>query len=412
MAVGWLLCVCLLAWAAPPPALAITIPPGCTYDFLNFDFTCDYRSCLPLNGADFVPPPQMLTITNIYGTFLPEHFTNFSDVNQTAFDPNFDASLTLECYSSQGTGPSSLLTFNETTFNGMDWYQNLLIKNCEIEYLIPEGFKHLGNLNFLGFEGGYINYVSKDALKGLNIAPDPNAFTKLGELSFRDVDIIIGGFKEGFMDPLENMTALTVVHSRFVILLADAWKNLHRVHTLTLDDNPFTYLPQVAFRNMSSLNVVSMENIAWQCGCGNLWFIENFETHGISLTSEAICAEPADWAGKRAQNFWESKCAEFKCDTGNLPAMNMGTFCLTFLQIAVYGITVVAFLQMLALCWLCAKTKKQLKQQMEGDEDEDYDAKGVRTMTPRFPPPRMAAPRGHAHKAQQKMDTYGGLSFA
>lgn len=367
---------------------AIHEPTGCVYDYNEGIFTCDYRSCLPLNGSEFIPPPQRLVINNIYGTFTPTDFVEFANANITALDTNYDATLTLECY--WGSGPSSLLTFNETTFDGFTWYKNVHIKYCEIEYLIPRAFQYLETLNFLGFEGGYINYVSAEAMQGLNIEPDPTAVVPLGELSFIDVDLIVGGFKNGFLDPLENMTILTVKHSRFVILLNDAFKNLHRVHTLVLDDNPFTYLPQEAFRNMTSLNRVSVENIAWACGCGNMWFIPEWNRLGISLLSEANCATPENAAGMRGENFWEDYCAENVCETGSIPAIDLGVVCLTYLQIAIYTMALIGFFQMIFIMILCWRVRKKVI----GSAVQQSD--GVRVMTPRKAPPRMAAPVSHA----------------
>jgi len=402
MATAALLSLVALALMTSQGALAITIPPGCTYDMSTGTFTCDFRSCLPLNGEEFVPPPQKLIINNIYGTFLPNDFTNFTTVNQTAFDSNYDAELTLECY--WGTGPSSLLTMNETTFMGMDWYRNVNIKNCEIEYLIPRAFQHLHTLNRLTFEGGYINFLHKEAFHSLSIEPDNDAVLPRGELEFRDVDLIVGGFRTGLLDPLQNLEILTVVHSRFVILPEQAFKNLHRVHTLTLDDNPFTYLPQAAFNNMTALNRVSFANIQWQCGCGNLWFIEEFADKGISLTSEANCALPEAYTGTRAVNFWDEQCAELKCDQGTIPSIDLGVTCLTYLQVAIYGMSFLGFFQMLFVLYLCYKVRKKA---LKGKDDKSGKA-GIRAMTPRVRPPRMQAPVSHARQMGGRQQLYGG----
>ncbi|GFO08277.1 ubx domain-containing protein 10-like [Plakobranchus ocellatus] len=253
----------------------------------------DCRNALPLTAVDFSPPPQRLTVTYVYGQFDGLQFTNFSSVNTSFFDSNYDATLTLICGATGGGG--GLLTFHNTSFEGMDFYKNVLIQNCEIEHLIASTFVNLVSLNFLGFQGGYMNVINRQSMNGLDISPDPTAITPLGELSFDDVDLIPGGIPNGVMDPLQNLAILTAKHCRISGILTDTFKNLKKVHTLTLDDNMFSYIPKEAFRNMTALSRVSLKAIPWQCTCNNLWFVDDFEDNGIEMISEVVCDMPGIW---------------------------------------------------------------------------------------------------------------------
>ncbi|RUS83171.1 hypothetical protein EGW08_009071, partial [Elysia chlorotica] len=193
----------------------VTIPAGCSLS--NGEWECDFRNALPLSGVEFSPPPQRLTLTYIFGQFDGSQFTNFSDVNTTYFDSNYDATLTLICGATGGGG--GLLTFHNSSFEGMDFYKNVHIQNCEIEHLIAGTFINLGQLNYLGFQGGYLNIINRRSMHGLDIRPDRTAVNPLGELRLDDVDLIPGGIPTGVTDPLENLAILTIKHSRVTTIM-------------------------------------------------------------------------------------------------------------------------------------------------------------------------------------------------
>ncbi|RUS83172.1 hypothetical protein EGW08_009072 [Elysia chlorotica] len=341
--------------------LAQTIPSGCLYE--NGIFKCDYRFCTPLEPSMFDPSPQRLVIYNIDGGMNVSMFPSWNTMNNTGFDSNYDASLSLSCL--QGGG---LMELTSASFDGMDIWQNVDITNCEIPSLPSRAFSNFGTLNYFGIQGGKVDDVQANALTGLTVRRDPNSVSPSGELSIIDVEFPDDTFPVAFLSSQESVSTLTIHRAGLASVPSDFLSHMVNLTTLSLDNNEFTELPDTLFNNLKALTTLNAGGIHWDCTCEKLWWIEYVATHGMRITSEMLCYTPLSYYGQRTTIYYTNSCSKgLVCDDGSLPAVNLGDVtCLTYLQIFIYTLAVLGFMGMSAVggCWL--HTRRQLKRNGAG----------------------------------------------
>ncbi|KAK3769345.1 hypothetical protein RRG08_015109 [Elysia crispata] len=292
---------------------AQTIPSGCLYD--NGVFRCDYRFCTPLEPSMFDPTPQRLVIYNIDGGMNTSMFPSWNTMNNTGFDSNYDASLSLSCL--QGGG---LMELTSSAFDGMDIWQNVDITNCEIPTLPSRAFSNFGTLNYFGIQGGKIDAVQANAMTGLTVRRDPVSVSPRGELSIIDVEFPSSTFPASFLSSHESVTTLTIHKSGLSTVPADFLSHMVNLTTLSLDNNDFTELPDTLFNNLKALTTLNAGGIHWDCTCEKLWWIEYVATHGMRITSEMLCYTPLSYYGQRTTIYYTNACGKgLQCDDGSLP---------------------------------------------------------------------------------------------
>ncbi|KAK7490991.1 hypothetical protein BaRGS_00017863 [Batillaria attramentaria] len=278
---------------------AVTKPTGCSYSLGVF--TCDYS------------------------------------VNTSSFDINYPAELTIQCQ----TGGGGLMTLAADSFTNLGYYNNIRIINCEFTAMPASSFANFGTVNYFSLEGGNMDNVDKDALLGLNVQKDSALPTPLGEFAMIDVDLVPGGLPAVPLDMFSTTTMVT---------------------KLTLDNNPFTYIPDNIFGSMPALGQVSMAGINWECTCNNLWWRDYVNSNGISFISPSTCTLPTSFYGQSTYSYYSRVCDNgLDCDGGKVPAVDFGgVTCLTALQITIYVFAILGFFGAGAALGLAIHTKRQI----------------------------------------------------
>jgi len=351
-----LLVVLLLAATA-----TAQIPTGCFYNSGLYE--CDYRFALPLDFDDFNPQPQRLTIYNIDGAIDSSSFVDFDKANSTTFDSNYDAEFTLTCLAGGGE-----MALDSTSFLNMGFYKSYQINNCVFQTLPTRAFKNFGNPNYFGISGGSIGTVSSNALGGFFVRIDATSVDPKGELSLTNLELPGRVFPTGFLSTQVSLTKLTVDGSDLDTVPSDFLSLMPNLTTLVLDNNPFTALPSGLFTGVSGLTSLSFANVQWECSCADLWWLTEVADNGMIINSEVICQSPTSYVGTRAQSYYTSVCdTGLNCEGGSLPAINLGgVTCLTYLQLFVYILALIAFVgvSMATACWV--HTRRQINRMDEG----------------------------------------------
>jgi len=344
-------------------AAAPVVPYGCSYS--NGIYSCDWNWCFPLTGDGFDPPPQQLDIYNVDGAITDVSFVDFSLVNTTLFDSNYDASLSITCLMGGGS-----LELDVTSFTHMSFYKSVHIYNCNFDNIPISAFISLGSLNYFGISGGNILAAAPHALAGMNVERDFTSVDPKGELSLTNVAFTSGEFQTDFVEDQTDISVLTLDNVMISSIPNDLFSDMDRVTSLNLDNNNFTSLSRGVFSGMKALSLLSMRGVNWECSCPKLWWMEYSTKHGIRITSETICASPSSYTGRRAATFHDAICTSgLNCDGGNLPAMNLADVtCLTYLQLFIYIMAIVSFFGLLVLGYFWFKTRRQMAQGGGGPE--------------------------------------------
>lgn len=335
---------------------AITKPVGCSY--ASGVFTCDYRFVIPLDATAFSPEPQRLVIEEADGTFSNTDFLNFDQVNKTAFDINSPAELTIICI----TGGGGLMSLDATSFEGMAYFQEIRIINCEFTAVAANAFQNFGAVNHFSFEGGNMDSIDADALVGLNVERDTTLPTPKGTFAMIDVDLVPGGLPTGFFSNMTHANEIILSNSRLYSIDPSLFSTTALARKINLDNNPFTYIPDNIFASVTALGQVSMAGIQWECTCNNLWFLDHFEDNSILFTSAATCTIPSSHYGKTVYAYYNDVCdSGLDCDGGDMPAVNLGgVTCLTVLQIVIYIFAIFGFFGAGAALAIAIHTKRQI----------------------------------------------------
>jgi len=362
MHVTCLLLATLLAVTSAQPASS---PSGCTYTSDGV-YECDFGVSSSLNYASFELdyPPQRLYVYNINGQISSSSFTNFNQYNESRYDSNYDATLELVC-----EAPSGTLTIATSAFTDMDFYKNFQITNCDIQNLVTRSFRNFNELNYFGIHGGQVQTVSSNALGSFKVRIDSTSVDPRGELSIVNVDFVGGNpFINQFLDEQTAVTKLTLQNCDMDEVPVGLITLMSNITTLDLSNNPFTELTTGMFTGVHGITSLVVANVPWQCSCSSLWWLTYVTENGMSIDSEVICASPSTYSGQRAQSYFTEVCTGgLQCDGGKLPALNLGgVTCLTYLQLGIYVMAIVAFVGV-ALALAChVHTKRQLQRMEEG----------------------------------------------
>ncbi|XP_046551498.1 protein slit-like [Haliotis rubra] len=310
-------------------------PAGCEYkDGL---FTCGFKTSIPLNANGFDPRPQRLVIKDVNGVLEESSFINFAQVNVSTFDPNYSSSLTIIC----ATGGSAVLSLDNSSFSGMDFYQDVRILNCQFNSVPSGAFTNLGTVNLLSIKGGSIDNLDINAFLGVNIKKDTTIPTPRGEFALSNTKLAQGGLSRGVLDPFTEASVLTLNNCRIRVMDFALFSKMKYLSRISLDNNPFTYIGNNIFNGLESLRTVSMDNVPWTCSCAALWFLQFAADKRIELQGDMMCSFPKEYNRRRITTYQAEVCgAVVACPAGLRP---MSGICLTWLQILSFSITFLSF---------------------------------------------------------------------
>jgi len=364
----------LLACAALLPVLVTsqTPPTGCFYTSATpHTYECDYRFAAPLSYNSFQSSyrPQHLILYNIDGQIDSTTLTNFNSHSSGHWDSNYDSTFQMTCIA--GGGKLEFNTGSNTAFQGMATvYRNVQITNCIIPELPSNAFGSFEMLNYLGISGGEIRQPHHaDSLAGVVIQKDKAAVEPKGELSLVDVEFPgTNALPTGYVSPQTVLTKLTIQGSGLSTVPADLITLMTNLTSLNLDHNTFTSIPNNMFQGVNGITRVSFDNIPFACSCENLWWLEYFEDNGMIIDSETICETPSSYIGQRIQSYNDAVCDKgLKCEGGSLPALNLGgVTCLTYLQLFVYVLAIIAFIGVNVGIGLWMKTRREVNNNDDG----------------------------------------------
>lgn len=331
-------------------------PSGCSES--SGVYTCDYRFVVPMAATDFDPPPQRLILEEVDGTLAATDLTAFANVDQTLFDINYAAQLTIICI----TGGGGVVTLDSTSFTDMEFYDEIRIINCGFTSIPASAFSRLGSVNHFSLEGGTVDSIDADALLGLNVIRDASLPVPRGSFAMIDVTVVPAGLPQGFFSNMSEAREIILSNCNLFSIDLDLFSAAALVTSINLDHNTFTTLPDNAFKSITALGTVSMAAIAWECSCNDLWFIDYFNENSILLTSAVTCTLPSTYFGKTAHNYYGDICdTGLKCDGGGMPAVDLGgVTCLTVLQIVIYVFAIIGFFGGMAALAIAIHTKRQV----------------------------------------------------
>ncbi|XP_076472243.1 uncharacterized protein LOC143301740 [Babylonia areolata] len=310
----------------------ITKPAGCTHN--SGVFTCDFRFVSPLDATGFDPPPQRLVMEEVDGNFFSSHMVNFNQVDQTKFDINYPAELTIICI----TGGGGVLQLDATSFTGMAFYNEIRIINCDFTSISASAFAAFGVVNHFSLEGGTVNSIDANAFLGLNVIKDTSLPTPKGSFAMIDVDVVSAGLPSGIFSNMTEANEIILSNSRLFTIDLDLFSAATKVTKITLDHNTFTSLPDNLFTGLTALGQVSLSGVPWECTCNNLWFLSHFQDNSIQLVSPSTCTLPSTY---------------FAVDLG-------GVTCLTVLQLVIYIFAIIGFFGGMAALAIAIQTKRQV----------------------------------------------------
>lgn len=365
--------VVLLLLMTPTPVTSQTPPAGCFYTSATpHTYECDLRFAKPINYNNFQSSyrPQHLIVYNVDEQVDSTSFTNFNSWSSGHWDSNYDATLEITCLA--GGGKLEFNTGSNTAFSQMSGiYRNFQVTNCIIPELPTNAFTNLGTLNYLGISGGAIwAPINADALGGVVVRKDTSAVTPKGELALVDVDFPSNTFPTGFIASQVSLNKLTVQGSDLSTVPSDLISLMTNLTALDLDHNDFTSIPNNMFTGVNGITRVSFENVPFACSCDSLWWLEYFEENGMIIDSETICQTPSSYVGQRVQSYHAEVCDQgLKCDGGTLPAINLGgVTCLTYLQLFVYVLAIIAFIGVNVGIGLWMKTRREVNNNDDGKD--------------------------------------------
>ncbi|XP_046362099.1 leucine-rich repeat-containing protein 4C-like [Haliotis rufescens] len=341
--------VCFLLFKSSMP---LSQPTGCNYkDGL---FTCGFKTSIPLNAVGFDPRPQRLVINDVNGPITSSSFTNFAQVNTSTFDPNYASSLTFVCVA----GGSAVLSLDNSSFEGMGFYQDVRIINCQFNSVPPGAFTNLGTVNLLSLEGGTIDNLDVNAFLGVNIKKDTTIPNPRGEFALSNTKLAQGGLSRGVLDPFTEASVLTLNNCRIRVIDLALFSKMKYLTRISLDNNPFTYVGNNIFSGLESLRRISMDNVPWRCSCAALWFLQFAADKGIDLQGDMMCSFPKEYDRRRITTYQTQVCgAVVACPAGLMP---MSGICLTWLQILSFSITFFSFTVVVACVAFILKNRRDI----------------------------------------------------
>lgn len=159
----------------------------------------------------------------------------------------------------------------------------------------------------------------------------------------------------GFFSPVaKNISAITIKNADFYKVKGGVFESSPSLQKLDLSGNSFTYLPPGLFDNLTSLNDIALDGIAWYCGCVNGWFFDWAVSNGASITGGMVCSTPSTLTSKGFRPYYLSTC---KTTTGL--GVSLGDTWLPIQDLVIYGVTLITLiLSITSLGCICCIQKK------------------------------------------------------
>ncbi|KAL4221621.1 Platelet glycoprotein Ib beta chain [Mactra antiquata] len=354
-------------------------PSGCT--LTKGLYECDYTAITtPLSAADFTSPQaQRLRITNIDNSITTSIFSSdFASIDDTLFDTNWAPTLEFKC---DGT---TSITLAQAAFTNMGYIRDFKIINCMDLTAAANTFEYLGELDRFVIENGTISSFDAAALAGVDITKkmvtSPEFPVKTGELVLMN-SRVNGVLSQTFLSQQTNLASVTLeVLLFFKICLtltihlpafdkskikglglsaldSSLFSSNTNLRFISLGYNSFSELPTGLFDGLDSLAELHLYDTQIDCTCSKLWFYSHAETTKMKIHGDVTCTSPSNWENYRAASYYYTECASEEITCAGLTLMGA---CITWFELAMYIVCVIAFILAGVVLGLVIHTKRQM----------------------------------------------------
>ena len=207
--------------------------------------------------------------------------------------------------------------------------EGLFLQGTPIQTLLRNFFSGLKNLNNLLLRNCQINYIQEDVLKGTKVTSidfgenpiksiDVNAFRgnspAVISLKFPKCNLTTATVRN--IQNIPDLGSLFLENNKISHIPKDAFKNLKSLHLIklsnnlieTIEENPFAELPKC-----SDASCLQLDSNPLNCDCNLAWLHKWTENWGDLSRKSLKCTKPDKVAGK---NFAELKASQFCCLNG------------------------------------------------------------------------------------------------
>ncbi|KAH3689236.1 hypothetical protein DPMN_191101 [Dreissena polymorpha] len=352
--------ICLVLFV---PEVFLAAPDGCTNNRGMYE--CDYLTVNPpLSSSDFTDPPaQRIRIYNVNADLTSGYFESDFDNLDTisTFDPNFAATLEIKCQSGAGA-----VSVAKDFFSYMSYVYEVKIINCKLA-IQDSAFSGFKVLNQLVIENGTTTFDAK-AFDGVQVQKPTSAGHKIpvmsGSLVIRDSTTTGNILPAGLLISQTGLVSLTLEGMDLSSLDASLLTKNTALRFLSLGHNAFTELPTGLLDTQNSLAELHLYNTRLECTCEKLWLYKHLDTTRTKVFGDVICSSPTDWTEKKAAVFYYSECVEAPAVCGN--GMILLGACVTWLELGLSIMCIVAFILSIVVLVLTIVTKKEAEEGAEG----------------------------------------------
>lgn len=334
-----------------------TMPAGCTYSRGMYE--CDYTSLsTPISASSFSSPiAQRLRLTNLPSTLTSTLFnSNFGSLSTSSFDTNFAATIELKC------SGNSALTIGQAVFTNMAMFYDVKIINCQVTFN-ANTFTNFGSLDRVVIENGTIASIDTATFSGVNITkvttPSPSYPVKTGEIFIKNSKVTGGTLPATLLSGQTSLVSVSLEGLGLTSIDGDFFSTNTRLRYISLSRNSLTTIPTTLFDNLTSLAEVQLYDTTLPCTCAELWFFDLVESTKMKVYGDIICSSPDAYIDNKAAVYYYTECVTSteSCSDGVFELMGA---CLGAIDIAMYGVTIVAFIVACVVLGLAIQARRRL----------------------------------------------------